>query len=259
MDNPVLYHYTNLNALPSILRRDHVLLWATNIYFLNDPSELNYGIRLFNEVNNCKSSIQGLEDIYITCFSENPDSLVMWSSYGNNASGCAIALDYEKVKVAFQDLNKVIYDSDEAKKVLTPTPIKVKITEEDKNISIFPEELNKYFIREMKAFTNCWLIKHPAYSHEEEIRGVVFVKRTPPINGDPEDEQFGFKPENVQFRLRNNIIVPYLEVKIPVDAVQQIVLGPTANENETRKSIELMLNLKGYDVPVVKSQIPYRG
>ena len=51
----VLYHYTSLEGLLGILdikSSQPQSIWATNIFYLNDASELNYSIKLIkNEIN----------------------------------------------------------------------------------------------------------------------------------------------------------------------------------------------------------------
>src|SRR2546423_10494745 len=48
-DSPrLLYHYTSADGLLGMLQGRQ--LWATNVRFMNDTSELAYGIRLVREV-----------------------------------------------------------------------------------------------------------------------------------------------------------------------------------------------------------------
>ncbi len=98
MNNPFerqdysLYHYTNLNALIGILRSECIVLWATNAAYLNDPTELKQGIAIVNELENTNFQFDDFKNIYLTSFSNNADSLVMWSQYGAHGNGCSIGI-----------------------------------------------------------------------------------------------------------------------------------------------------------------------
>lgn len=98
MNNPFerqdysLYHYTNLNALIGILKSDCIVLWATNAAYLNDPTELKQGIKIVNELEKTNFQFDDFKNIYLTSFSNNADSLVMWSQYGAKGNGCSIGI-----------------------------------------------------------------------------------------------------------------------------------------------------------------------
>ena len=43
----LIYHYTSINGLIGIIERKSI--WATNILYLNDASELNYSKNILKE------------------------------------------------------------------------------------------------------------------------------------------------------------------------------------------------------------------
>ncbi len=77
------------------------------------------------------------------------------------------------------------------------------------------------------------------------------LNRLPIISGDPIRE--------CQYRDDKGLKVPFLEIEIPVQAIQEIVVGPTAHYDRACASLEFLLNSKGLCkiVPVIPSDIPY--
>lgn len=91
--NQPLCHYTDITALQNILSSSR--LWATKYRFLNDNTEISYGIELFKKRIQAKSThselllksisglkIQTLSNYYVLCFSLETDSIPMWNYYG---------------------------------------------------------------------------------------------------------------------------------------------------------------------------------
>ena len=66
----------------------------------------------------------------------------------------------------------------------------------------------------------------------------------------------------IKYRVRNGYIAPYVEIRVPKEALKKIVVGPTNNKMLTVQSIYHFLQINGYDInkiDVVSSKIPYRG
>lgn len=66
----------------------------------------------------------------------------------------------------------------------------------------------------------------------------------------------------IKYRVRNGYITPYVEIRVPKEALKKIVVGPTNNKMLTVQSIYHFLQINGYDInkiDVVSSKIPYRG
>ncbi len=111
----ILYHYTSLDGLLGIIKDKAI--WATNILYLNDASEINYSKRLLidqiyaykNDILMDKESIYKLKFIdklidnineYITdkehsgffvcSFSEKKDLLSQWRGYCPEGIGLSL-------------------------------------------------------------------------------------------------------------------------------------------------------------------------
>ena len=94
--------------------------------------------------------------------------------------------------------------------------------------------------------STCLGAKNEAYKHEQETRGVVHCDDA----------------SKIKYRVRNGYIAPYVEIRVPKEALKKIVVGPTNNKMLTVQSIYHFLQINGYDInkiDVVSSKIPYRG
>ena len=117
----LLYHYTSAEGLLGMLEGRQ--LWATNVRFMNDTTELGYGINLVREVlqepatrrarrtaRTRTAGKHGRSDIlslladtevntkhFAVCFCENGDLLSQWRGYGALGSGFAIGLESRKL------------------------------------------------------------------------------------------------------------------------------------------------------------------
>lgn len=121
-DAKIVYHYTSIDALfGGIIVKDkpqpgkEICLWATNCRYMNDPEELNTGIRLAHEVLDIPSndSVQTIREqakksIHIISFSSAIDSLPMWGMYGKNGYGLALGFDTAVLKTT-SGLLKCVY------------------------------------------------------------------------------------------------------------------------------------------------------
>ena len=97
--NERLYHYTTADGFLGILSSEQIR--ATNYSFLNDSSELAYGLRIMEDVLDRRlygaaadrlkflltaraalRKLSELSDTYVACFSTKCDDLSQWRGYG---------------------------------------------------------------------------------------------------------------------------------------------------------------------------------
>ena len=135
-----VFHYTSFQSFEGIVKNN--CLWATNIKYLNDPTEEIFGIdqakNLVKEIiTACKDkevteafqkSLEFIKDtrehIFTISLSDCPDNSEMWKSYGRNEGVC-IEFDlknlYEIIRLGFEqrlisiDVKKVVYGEDQAR------------------------------------------------------------------------------------------------------------------------------------------------
>jgi hypothetical protein len=97
----LLYHYTGARGLQGILTSGK--LWATNVEYLNDETEMRFSRSILREVftelvdetpeglgRMALRALGGMDDpwlsaqIFACCFCAQPDLLSMWRAYGSS-------------------------------------------------------------------------------------------------------------------------------------------------------------------------------
>jgi hypothetical protein len=132
-----LHHYTTLDGLRGIVAGKSI--WATDVRYMNDASELSYAAELITEVTTevfeavSKPTFRdalptgdgagsvfemGLVRPFAACFCEHPDLLSQWRGYRADDTGYAVGLDLRQI-ASLGDLppntylRKVVYGPDE--------------------------------------------------------------------------------------------------------------------------------------------------
>lgn len=266
--NPeILYHYTTMSALFSMFSeldgpntRKRILkgitdndedktfsgydgyiltLWATHIQYMNDPTEFEFFCRSFSEFahtsmlghkhsllspSKIESEIKSIPEVpYILSFSENRDDLSMWRGYGGNGCGVAIGFNAKKLQEYF-----AVYDTSihmEPVNYITQTELEDEIrAEKCSQITLDKMEYNgrvityKYFIHKFAA-----KVKDKSYADENEWR--IYKHSSNPS----------------WFRERNNVLYPYMEIRLPVSLIEEILIGPCIDRRLSQNSINLLL------------------
>lgn len=263
-----LSHYTGLEGLRCILKYNK--LWASNIRFLNDSKEMIYGLteavrflkaqtelfkdsqstRLFADIQK-RLLTEAIPDAFACCFCERRDMLGQWRGYGGVGQNVSIEFDLWEldalVGVHNARIAKVTYGQDQARLTLHARFNQLVMS----NISsgdLFkrPDDEKHEALKEL-ILSLAPQFKHKTFEDEREWRAII----QRPSDG-----------SNVEFRTRDNMLVPYLELgqldkKLPVVS---ITVGPGKDMDLTKKSIENYLNTLPFykDVPVKKSFVPFR-
>ena len=280
----LLFHYTTSAGMRGIL--DASRLWATNFRYLNDASEIGYGVKLFEELINDRlaktkneiltefltrslrttNGFDGMFDCYIACFCERDDLLTQWRTYAGSGGGYALGFSTKEIgrrwgqldRIQDFTLRRVVYEVDRQKALLAEVidqTLEV-LAEGTKGISI--AEANSVIARccgFVRSEVADYLLsfKHPAFAVEQEwrIRHVVL----------PNEE------DHVQFRDGAYGLTPYVRLDIsPMAGVNhnklplgRITHGPTLNPDNVRFALNKLLRAKGYAfVQVSGSTLPVR-
>lgn len=250
-----IFHYTDMNALINIIRGDCILLRATNCLYLNDSNEIVEGAKAIQRVMKKTIVSAAFKSYYLTSFSRVPDQLSMWGMYASNGNGCAIGLDYNTLSRFYLMAIRCTYGECEIDKSLLSFLELNRIgaiTQMGPNHEVEQAKINDN-IEELRSsmennliISNCLGAKHEAYKHEEEVRCVAYISEN----------------QYVKFRTKNGIIIPYVEIQVPKEALKSIVIGPTNKSQLSLQSIFHFLSINGYDLDRIElrsSQIPYRG
>lgn len=291
-DNTMVAHYTTMEGLVGLLNSGTLCegkmmlkMWATNIYALNDPSELLHGYDIIQEwlpkieselnvndkdrlsniwknyatgekpdsyYNNLlKESLYNQEySAYILSFSRKIDDLAMLRMYSQNATGVCIVMSSGMIQETC-NLYDVCYDDNFEKIIFTPFEMFKTVYKQYLNRLHETQLENDVKFRFMLNHLVTYImliapyIKRSDYSYEEEIRFAKPYKIT----------------DDIKFRTnRNGNLIPYIEVNIPFKAIKKIIIGPCANYNVSQYVIEQKLKSMGIsDIPkIVKSEKEYR-
>jgi len=107
---PIIHHYTDDSGLRGILQSGK--LWLTDVFYLNDPSELRYGVgiaietlaraaaggpleqRIFaQDFRKYQNSAESAAHFFVLSFSEIGNDLSQWRAYADNGCGYSLGFD----------------------------------------------------------------------------------------------------------------------------------------------------------------------
>lgn len=290
-----LYHYTSLDVLQTIL--DKKQLRFTNRLYLNDKSEGHYVLSLCEEKIDdlwpmeegketfkkaLESAQKELKDaaekpvyekntrnfqIYQVSFSYEPDSLIMWNYYAAGG-GCSIQFSKDYMENLKSKLNAsgltallgyVIYDVEKQIEILKGIfDAFLQVYSDNKSIS------RKYALWEYCLIRSILKIgaffKHPGFRDERECRMVFDAYQ------EGETKEFpalispkGQEPYKSKIRIRNGVLVPYVDIDFDIKYLQSITVSPTSNFEKVKQGLKIVLCEQGItNLQINRSEIPLR-
>lgn len=277
-----IWHYTSSYGLKGIIENKN--LWFSDRRFLNDPTECNYLYKLiaknkllfenYNKNFYCilKKIVNNFiafecyfgGSIYIpqlTCFiasfSRAEDNLELWNYYtkSQNSAGYAIKLS---AKNLIKLLNKkkyeyiygeVIYDEnkqvDMIRELLDEYNEKFNQKHGDNDYIIETDYLAE--LAYILEFYNIFF-KPKAYKNEQEYRFVIYydnISETDKID--------------CNFRIHNDIFIPYLKIDLPQNYIKEIMVSPAINQRLLQRGVNIIKNNSIYkDAKTSLSEIDKR-
>lgn len=254
-----VFHYCHATGLNGIVSKK--CLWASDIFSLNDASEVDYAMRLVCEEiedvdplkpiaekirNGALMTVYKKWQSHVCCFSADNDSLSQWRAYGAGGYGFAIGLDL-----------KLLHEY-AASNGWMLTPIQYSDAQQRAWANEFSREaadllctfeaklqLNLLFEIVYALLSLMGSIKNPAFEDEQEWR----LSR---ITAEPD--------LGICFRPIHGAIVSYRELCLPASCFTRVVQGPTLHKDFGERSIRLFLDQNGLGhVAVETSVIPLRS
>lgn len=267
------YHYTDAHALHSIVKNQK--LWLTDLRFMNDSSELSDGIQYLREalettasglagesgyleeavgflryeLSNFEENIDFEDPLFAISLSSTDDLLSQWRAYGDYS----IHLEEQWLRDAGLTIYPCLYDrADKIKSARDAVDGAIDVVARD-----FKEQKGGLGLAMMDAVLR--LIDHAATfkndGFREEGEGRIIVKS---------------ESHRVQYRPRGSLLIPYIEVDIPLDAISGVTVGPIKDAQLSvgsmrmfAQSIEAAHANNGgsteYDLEIRSSAIPYRA
>jgi len=281
---PIIYHYTNDAGLKGILESGK--LWLTDIFNLNDPSELSHGFSHAVSILSNKAAdghlwtkvfaqafeklgtqrLQASAHFFVCSFSSSGDELGQWRAYADNGRGYTLGFDTKALESAF-------LSATDASRYSNST---FPVTYDDAELSgihrkfvetIFPlitlpngrqlsnEVTSKYWTElhvflAMHVVRSALFYKHEAYSNEKEYRFLQLHRAD-------------MRPLEVKFRARPYSLVRYREFdwrSLAPDALKRIVIGPSADhQRAVQFASDCLRSFHTGEPEITFSKIPYRA
>lgn len=245
----IIYHYTNDVGLRGILETGQ--LWLTDIFNLNDPSELSHGFSHAVNTLNSKAEkglpesqifakgfsdfhqggMQGTAHYFVCSFSADGDDLGQWRAYADNGRGYALGFDAKALEAVFTKENgtpipnnstfHITYKDAELHRQMIDSMFDLISLPRGKkmdnaSVNAYRKELSVCL--SVHALRAALFFKHEAYRHEREYRFMQLFRGAPP-------------PE-VKRRYRSYELVKYREFdwkRLHAGALKHIVVGPAAD------------------------------
>lgn len=259
-------HYTSIEGFRSIIENNQ--LWASNIRFLNDKREMDFGLEAAvaflreQDENAGGSSVKnsaikeasarirarGIPSAYACCFCTRRDNLSQWRGYSTGGQGISIVFEIGKLEQHFKSYGAIIaevaYGADATKRRLKE--------EFEKYVTSTSGDLFSYGTLSASDLENLILSLSPQFKHKsfEDEREWRVIVNGPQKTGD------------LCYRTKDNVLVPYIrlgEPNLPLP-IEQVIIGPGKDMDITLQSVELFLKskLEYEDVEVIKSTVPFR-
>lgn len=289
-----LYHYTDLNAVHSILDTHKIRM--TDIRFLNDKTEYLQGLKILQQASLqafsedsmyeydkefiniiqkwFKGAFQELlnfenasEMFYVASFSRSSDTLSQWRSYGM----FAIEFDYSKLKQLVSSLKFESWASD--KKFLKIEFIQCHyVCTKEGAIERAIELLHSNLLTGLSLF---WQVNVPLdanlHLYDDLIEMISMLATTfkHPSFIEEQEERLVISEEivsdKIRFRVKNNILIPFYDFDISPEVISGVKIGPIENQIITEQSLVIFnkhrakkLDDEKYWFDIKKSDIPYR-
>ena len=293
-----VYHYTSLETLFAILGnyrnrgdKDRLVFRASNIFRLNDPSEMVSGydivksylylfeieknipehLRLsevYNDIENenkCKydylNKIKGnnieIGSIpYVISFSGKRDYLPMWSMYGNQGKGVCLRFDVNDIinNMIFPLITGFVsYDKKTCYKNISSIISFLYDVYLDswKEKEEKPKIENKLYELSFICFSVTPFIKYKDYKYENEYRMVHNMHYSPDVNE-------LLSKRLLLLCLPAQEIKPYVEIPIYAYSLKEIIMGPCIDEKIMKEIIRREVESCNLKVRIGHSKVPFR-
>jgi hypothetical protein len=284
---PLLYHYTNDVGLAGIIESGQ--LRFSDIFALNDPSELRHGLSIAIDILKSRAAtarpeiatfasmferfdldagIEAAGHFFICCFSGDGDDLGQWRAYANNGQGFALGFETTSLEEAFTKKNSkpikqhstfhITYNDRELTQIQTSLAdlvdplISLPRTTGARGDALHAYMMDLLVYYAMNVVRGVMFFKHEAYKNENEYRFQQLFRRDKPAPA-------------VKYRWRPTSLVRYREFdwrKRAAASLKKIVIGPAAERvKATRfaKDCLAAFHPAPDSVELLYSKIPYRA
>lgn len=279
MPDRLLYHYTGYEALLGIVRTAE--LWATDIHYFNDSSELQHAVVLFQTalrtvgdsaafpsemIEQLRNWLdQRLADghrLFVSCFSEDGNLLSQWRGYTPHGNGVSLGFDPAFLSTCASaqgfEIGRCIYDR-EHQAAVAKEAIESLLQYATTCGPAMPQQAHPsqsyyptFFAQEVHLLSIAALLKNPAFVAELEWRAVSPV--WPSYVDNP-----------ARYRAGRTTLIPYMPLPLGVNSASpmrlaHVYLGPTPQTNLAMGALSTFLaaNRLNPASGLQASLLPYR-
>jgi hypothetical protein len=285
-----VFHYTSIDTMMKIV--DSRSIWCTALPYLNDSKERSFLLDAVKrrlpilkkedasidrqlrwpalEAEDANNVTSFADEAFVACFAENNDSLMHWRAYCPQQSGVAIGFRtacLQQAQINEKPLEGMVVPQVLFRRVGYLNPgdnahidwaIHTGYELAKKELAKHSGDLDDHFRWALE--TIACLSKQKAFEVEDELRLLLGYVR--------------YRENNIKFRAVRSTLIPYVEMgirnysdagvdfdfdkRLPWNAIRSVVIGPTANMELTRRSIKAFFDLRGMEVKVLESEVPYR-
>lgn len=283
---PMIYHYSNDVGLQGIIQSGK--LWFSDIFGLNDPSELRHGLKVAIDVLRSRvtdarpeiatfasqlerfdvdAGIEAAGHFFICCFSGDADDLGQWRAYADDGRGYALGFETAALEDAFcrrkgkpipqHSTFPVTYDDAELTRIQTALVDHIDpLISLPRSVRVGSTAMHAYMsdllvYHAMNVIRGVMFFKHEGYKNEKEFRFQQLFRRDRPA-------------PDVKYRRRPHSLVRYREFDwraLAGHSLKEIVIGPAADrikaERFARDCMAAFHSAGG--VTITYSRIPYRS
>lgn len=230
-----------------------IIIYLLNVLLSSEKNEKIFLERIQKEFSKSPEDVEGLLDfktiVFICCFSEKSDDLRQWIPYAQDGKG--VALGFKGVNIT-HDLTqvddvialKVCYKRKEDKAhyvenlIMELHSVFVQIEP-----ALYGDFLN--FVRDGIMF-DIIASKSSNYADELEWRFVLHGERRA-------------LHDKFKFVVKDNIICPYVDIDIEKGTLLDVKLGPKAERELNKSSLNALFKMKKYaSATVSESDVKYR-
>ncbi|MEN4646984.1 hypothetical protein ABEG74_22320 [Pantoea agglomerans] len=245
----MFYQYTDINAVKSIIENNAIRL--TNIRFLNDKAEFFIGIKYLQQgfrfhnyyhsvSESCRQALQyhindflysnsskiteKIDNLYVASFSKRNDVLSQWRGYGMYSVEINLKTLYESNVGQPLYLMDCSYYDDYGNDTTHYTANVIDTIVNGFTLNWQENGDNSLLIQKLIELLCVYSLtyKHHSFTEEAETRLIYMNDR---------NTRF------VEFRSSNDMLVPYITLQFPPQAITKITLGPVNDQLSAGSSL----------------------
>lgn len=273
----VLYHYTSSTGLLGMINSGRV--WLTNVTYMNDFSELEYGREVIRSVLTRKRKefkqweafwdlaektlmMKDVYDVCAFCFCTNDDLLSQWRAYARGGMGYAVGFKTEDIHLTVPvrtgwEIVEVVYDERKQQSLVEKVFNEVCRLAKDYPSFGSTAALQARAVRFLGVELAPCIVRFKSEGFQEEQEWRLVVLDIPGLTP-PEYHKFRVSPTGA--------IIPYLDLSIVQDTsgttrlpLQRIVQGPHIAPALGEKALESLLTKHGYTgIELERSKVTLR-